>query len=1068
MILRPNDCFIKASCHCNSMKLFPLRRFSIALMVAVCSLAFVSSTVLAEPVDDYNAALVFYKQQRWDTAADEFGKFLKANPTHERAAAARLYEADSFIRQKDFTRARESFRSFVATYDDHPDLYIAMYRVGECSYFLNELDVASKELTAFITKFPKHELVEWALEYRGETEFKRKEPKQAIATFQQIIDQFPDGQLASEARYMQAKAYSVSGDPTTAIATFREVVAANKGRKEDAQLDIGMLLFDQREFALALREFDATISQYPQAPQAKVAALNAGYSAYHLGEYQQAAARFNTIINDPQHGNDARFWLGLSHKSLGNYDLAIEALKPLAEQIEDAPLANKSRFHWGHAERLRDHYDVALLRFREVAEADLNGPLGADSLHLATESALLAGQIEEADRLDKLFSSTFPEHGLDQLQRMLQGRILLAQGDKRAADDGDAKLATPLYAAAEQIFAETAEQSKVPSTSRSAHIFLARAQDRQQAYDRVVETLAPIVDEIRLGDPATLAEYADALIVQSAALLKLNQNAETIAVTQLYLDKYPAGLHIAQANADASIAYARLDQPAEMQQSLDSLWELDSARPLAVDATYQAAEIFYARDQWSEAAILFAKVDEAGESRFQAAALSGMAYALNKVGKYEAAATAFDRFVQEHPEDVTLAASAAHMKGVSLQQAKKIPEAAEAYLAGWKQFAIADDVTEPTAVQQAAGNYAFLCARALGRVYRSQKKEAEGDIAFEHAYTQLRHQPEETQTADMSKLLLEWALMHYEADAFDRSSELFLKLVEECPKSEYVDDALLYVAENDYFAEEYDAAKPRLDGLIASNTTSDSVLHRAMELRIDIAEKTKDYDTVTAIADKMIAKFPNSEQAEYTTFRLGESQLQKGKVIDAVATLQSVYQSPKESVRTASWFPSVRLLLAEAYLRQKNYDGITEIAKLFQEQDPDSPQLYKIDEVVGKSLKNQAKFDDARIAFSRVIDSEHGRKTEAAAQSQLMIAETYLLQEKHDQALREYYKVYANYAFPDYQAPALFAAGQCDEVMRNWEGAIKSYELLLEEFAEHEYAKKAAERLPEVKKFAGE
>ena len=128
----------------------------------------------------------------------------------------------------------------------------------------------------------------------------------------------------------------------------------------------------------------------------------------------------------------------------------------------------------------------------------------------------------------------------------------------------------------------------------------------------------------------------------------------------------------------------------------------------------------------------------------------------------------------------------------------------------------------------------------------------------------------------------------------------------------------------------------------------------------------------------------------------------------------------------------------------------------------DSPTQYMLDEVVGRAWKSQAKFAEATAAFTRVIKSEVGSRTETAAKAQLMIAEIFFLQKKYPEARDGYLKVYFLYKFPEWQAPALFQAGQCEELIGSKEslaGARKWYQTLQTEFGNTDFAKRAADRL---------
>jgi cellulose synthase operon protein C len=124
--------------------------------------------------------------------------------------------------------------------------------------------------------------------------------------------------------------------------------------------------------------------------------------------------------------------------------------------------------------------------------------------------------------------------------------------------------------------------------------------------------------------------------------------------------------------------------------------------------------------------------------------------------------------------------------------------------------------------------------------------------------------------------------------------------------------------------------------------------------------------------------------------------------------------------------------------------------------------LYRADALLGRSLENQARFEEAREAYLRVIESEHGKQTETAAEAQFRIAESHLKEKNYDLALKEYYKVYAGYDAPRYESAALFQAGRCDASLKNWRGAVQSYRTLLEEFPESEFAEEARSQLKEI------
>ena len=75
---------------------------------------------------------------------------------------------------------------------------------------------------------------------------------------------------------------------------------------------------------------------------------------------------------------------------------------------------------------------------------------------------------------------------------------------------------------------------------------------------------------------------------------------------------------------------------------------------------------------------------------------------------------------------------------------------------------------------------------------------------------------------------------------------------------------------------------------------------------------------------------------------------------------------------TPEWSARVWVLLAEAFYQQKKYDDVEATVDDLRHRMPNSPLLYQADEVLGRSFKNQAKWDKAIAAFQRVIDNRQG------------------------------------------------------------------------------------------------
>jgi outer membrane protein assembly factor BamD (BamD/ComL family) len=237
----------------------------------------------------------------------------------------------------------------------------------------------------------------------------------------------------------------------------------------------------------------------------------------------------------------------------------------------------------------------------------------------------------------------------------------------------------------------------------------------------------------------------------------------------------------------------------------------------------------------------------------------------------------------------------------------------------------------------------------------------------------------------------------------------------------------------------------------------------AVLLLLDIAADRAQWDELLKWADEFLKQFPQSEQRAYAQYRAGEAALQSAKLDRAVAELAALAEQQDEKVTKSDWYSSVYVLLAEAQFRAKDYPQVEATVAAFRERFPASPLLYHADEILGRSYKQRAMLPEARESFAKVTGSESGRRTKTAAKAQFHIAETFLIEKDYRTALAEYYKVYVNYQFPEWQALALFQAGQCDESLENWREATQSYENLIKEFPDNEYAARAQQRIDEIR-----
>ena len=90
-------------------------------------------------------------------------------------AATRAKHRLTLVNADKYAEARDVLRAYVRDYPQSKSLPDSLYRAGECSYLLDDLKSADRELGRFVKEYPRHELVEWALPYLGDSKLRLKE-----------------------------------------------------------------------------------------------------------------------------------------------------------------------------------------------------------------------------------------------------------------------------------------------------------------------------------------------------------------------------------------------------------------------------------------------------------------------------------------------------------------------------------------------------------------------------------------------------------------------------------------------------------------------------------------------------------------------------------------------------------------------------------------------------------------------------------------------------------------------------------------------------------------------------
>ncbi|MCA8996575.1 MAG: tetratricopeptide repeat protein, partial [Planctomycetaceae bacterium] len=495
--------------------------------------------------------------------------------------------------------------------------------------------------------------------------------------------------------------------------------------------------------------------------------------------------------------------------------------------------------------------------------------------------------------------------------------------------------------------------------------------------------------------------------------------------------------------------------------TLTQLKALDSENQQLPRVAVAAGDAAYDAQLWDVADQIYAFVQSLPEDHpFAIPARSGAAHTTYELGRFEKSAELFQAIGRTPGIDLELRSHCAYMVALSLRQAGRLDESLEQFEITAKAFQ--RESAPETNEQLAACRNAYRSAKGGARVARELMKTEQADRLYESAFQQLKLLPAKEQK-ELDLLINEWADLSYNAKDFSRSDELYRLLLKERPDSDLADEARLILAESLRFDGNLTAAQDEFQKLFLDPRSDEFVRQRAVVHLLDLLAESKDWGASLELSEKVLGEFPQSEHRLYTEYRRGEALLQLKKTDEAIQQLTRLKEALANDLGSApAWWPETWLLLAEAQFLKKDYSSMDETLGDLNVLGDGLPVLYRAEALRGRSLESRARFDEAREAYQRVIDSPAGKGTETAAEAQFRIAESYLKQNNLPTALKEYIKVFVGYDAPRFQSAALYQAGSVDATLKNWREAATTFRTLIEKFPESDFATQAQSELEKI------
>jgi TolA-binding protein len=230
--------------------------------------------------------------------------------------------------------------------------------------------------------------------------------------------------------------------------------------------------------------------------------------------------------------------------------------------------------------------------------------------------------------------------------------------------------------------------------------------------------------------------------------------------------------------------------------------------------------------------------------------------------------------------------------------------------------------------------------------------------------------------------------------------------------------------------------------------------------------KRNDFERAAKTFEAQLSQYPRGESHADGLFMFAECLFQQALYESALDAFDKALDAKSSSPE----FRAQSLLHAgQSAAQLKQWDRSLKLLQTLISEQPDTPHRDESLYEQGYAQQNLGKLDEALKLYTAVAETPQDSILNARAR--FMMGEVLFEQRKHEEAVRNFFKVAYGYGdtkapqkFHVWQANALYEAARCLEVLKKPEQAKKSYGELIERFPNSDKTPRAKERIAAVGK----
>ena len=396
----------------------------------------------------YGIAWCHFKKKEFSKAIDAFEKLIAAFPNGSRSFDARLRLGDTYVHLKDHKKGVGTFRTVIRLFPKNDGIDYAYYQLGQSLFRDANYTEAYQQFEGLVKTLPNSNLADDAQYALGWINFQRKEYGEAIKEFQRLIATYDRSDLLPRALYSIGDSYYNMQQYADAVKAYRDLIAGypRNSYVADALNGIQYCLVAQGKQKEAIDEIDTFVASNPNSTAREELLLKKGNLLYSQKNYAAAEREYRRFVGEfPKSKNlaTAYYWIARSLREQDRLsDAAFTYESAIGTVNANARITALSLYEVAEIYARQNNYDQAFAAITRIEREFMNSEVAPDAAYAKGNLYIENGDRAEAKNQFDAVIAQFPETSAADRSRIAIVRILVANRDFDAAQTAAQAIAT--------------------------------------------------------------------------------------------------------------------------------------------------------------------------------------------------------------------------------------------------------------------------------------------------------------------------------------------------------------------------------------------------------------------------------------------------------------------------------------------------------------------------------------------------------------------------------------------------------------------------------------------------